>query len=92
MGVFAEVRLPSKEVFYSKVSDEHISDEDYDHARKVWSAFACTTLGTITTSTTARMSFCSRTSLRHTERPASGSTALTLLIITSAQAFHGMPC
>ncbi|MEW8545274.1 MAG: hypothetical protein AB2693_17255, partial [Candidatus Thiodiazotropha sp.] len=32
---FAETQLPTKEVFYSKLSDEHISDEDYDHARKV---------------------------------------------------------
>ncbi len=33
--------LPSKEEFYNQLSDEHISDEDYDHACKVWESFGC---------------------------------------------------
>ncbi len=36
--------LPSKEEFYNQLSDEHISDEDYDHARKVWESFGCKTM------------------------------------------------
>ena len=35
----SEPQLPPKEAFYSKLSDEHISDEDYEHAQKVWEAF-----------------------------------------------------
>ena len=31
-----ESQLPSKEAFYSKLNDEHISDEDDAHAQKVW--------------------------------------------------------
>ena len=31
--------------FYSKLSDAHISDEDYAHAQKVWEAFGCKTQG-----------------------------------------------
>ena len=31
----AEPQLPPKETFYSKLNDEHISDEDYEHAQKV---------------------------------------------------------
>ena len=42
---FAETKLPPKEAFYSKLSDAHISDEDYAHAQKVWEAFGCETLG-----------------------------------------------
>ena len=42
---FTEPRLPPKEVFYSKLSDAHISDEDYTHAQKVWETFGCLSLG-----------------------------------------------
>ena len=34
-----EKELPPKEVFYSLLNDEHISDEDYEHAQKVWKEF-----------------------------------------------------
>ena len=41
---FKETALPPKESFYSSLSDEHISDEDYEHAKKVWDAFGMETL------------------------------------------------
>ena len=28
---FSETKLPEKEKFYSKLNDEHITDEDYEH-------------------------------------------------------------
>ena len=34
-------QLPPKEAFYSKLNDDHISNEDYEHAQKVWEAFDC---------------------------------------------------
>ena len=40
----AELQLPPKETFNSKLNDEHISNEDYEHAQKVWEAFDCKTL------------------------------------------------
>ena len=44
-GRFSETRLPDKEKFYSKLNDEHITDEEYAHAQTVWEAFGCKTLG-----------------------------------------------
>ena len=34
-----ETKLPPKEAFYSRLKDVGISDEDYEHARKVWETF-----------------------------------------------------
>ena len=42
---FRETRLPDKEKFYSKLNDEHITDEEYAHAQAVWEAFGWKTLG-----------------------------------------------
>jgi len=42
---FEETCLPPKEVFYSKLSDEQISDADYTHAQKVWDVHQCKNLG-----------------------------------------------
>ena len=36
-----EKQLPPKEEFYSKLNDEHISDEDYQHALNVFRKFNC---------------------------------------------------
>lgn len=32
-------KLPPKEEFYSLLNDEHVSDEDYEYAKNVWSTF-----------------------------------------------------
>jgi len=45
---FDEQSLPPMESFYSKLSDEHISPEDYDHAQQVLETFGCKTLGDYT--------------------------------------------
>ena len=39
-----ETQLPPKEKFYSRLNDEDISDEDYEHAKRVWEAFNIKTL------------------------------------------------
>ena len=44
-GKFDETTLPSKEVFYSNLNLEDISDEDYAHAQKVWDVFEIKNLG-----------------------------------------------
>ena len=36
---FSEEKLPSKEAFYSKLNDCEVSDEDYNHAQKIWKEF-----------------------------------------------------
>ena len=40
----AETQLPPKEEFYSKLNDEDISDDDYQHAINVWNTFKCKTI------------------------------------------------
>ena len=42
---FKQESLPDKEFFYSKLNDEHITDEDYAHAQKVCDTFKIKHLG-----------------------------------------------
>ena len=39
-----ETKLPPKEAFYSKLTNEEIKDEDYLHANNVWNNFNCQTI------------------------------------------------
>ena len=39
-----ETNLPPKEAFYSKLNEEDISDEDYQHAQNVWTTFEMKTM------------------------------------------------
>ena len=38
-GVYPYESLPDKKSFYSELNKEHITDEDYAHAQKVWDTF-----------------------------------------------------
>ena len=40
----SETQLPPKSEFYSRLSDEDISDSDYQHALNVWNTFQCKTI------------------------------------------------
>ena len=40
----SETQLPPREEFYSKLNDEEISDDDYQHAINVWNTFECKTI------------------------------------------------
>ena len=42
---FNETKLPIKQHFYSILNDEHISDEQYNHAQNVWNTFNLNTIG-----------------------------------------------
>ena len=42
---FNETELPTKQHFYSMLYDEHISDEQYNHAQNVWNTFNLKTIG-----------------------------------------------
>ena len=41
---FKENKIPSKEAFYSRLTGEGISDEGYEHVKKVWKVFSMKTL------------------------------------------------
>ena len=41
--LYTTTSLPSKECFHSELYNEDISDEEYDHPRKVWEHFECRT-------------------------------------------------
>ena len=42
---FDQTELPTKEQFYSILNDQHVTNEEYDHARKVWETFDIETMG-----------------------------------------------
>ena len=44
IDILQETKLPSKDLFYSKLYDENISEENYKHAIKVWDSFNCITI------------------------------------------------
>ena len=41
---FSAIGLPPKKDFYSKLNDSYITDEQYEHAKKVWQEFNCKTM------------------------------------------------
>ena len=42
---FDQTELPTKEQFYSILNDQHITNDEYDHAKKIWKAFNIKTMG-----------------------------------------------
>ena len=45
MDSFDQTELPIKDQFYSILNDQHITDDEYDHAKKVWKVFKIKTMG-----------------------------------------------
>ena len=44
-GKFNQKELPNKDQFYSILNDQHITDDEHDHAKKVWDTFMIKTMG-----------------------------------------------
>ena len=47
--VFRETELPSKDLFFSRLTNTHITDQDYEHARNIWTHSSVPIWETITT-------------------------------------------
>ena len=39
------MELSTKDQFYNILNDQHITDDEYDHAKKVWKTFTIKTMG-----------------------------------------------
>lgn len=39
-----DTKLPSKEAYFSRLSNEHIKYGDYEHTQEVWKKFGCKTM------------------------------------------------
>ena len=44
-GEFNQKEPPNKDQFYSILNDQQITDDEYDHAKKVWNTFMIKTMG-----------------------------------------------
>ena len=42
---FDQMELPTKDQFYSILNDQHITNDEYNHAKEVWKAFNIETMG-----------------------------------------------
>ena len=42
---FNQMEQPNKDQFYSILNDQHVTDDEYDHANKVWNTFMIKTMG-----------------------------------------------
>ena len=40
-----QTELPTKDEFFSVLNDQHITNREYDHARKVWETFNLKNMG-----------------------------------------------
>ena len=67
---FNETQLPPIDAFYSNLNMSSISEDDYQHAQRVWEEFGIHDLGIITIYISEQMWSCWQTCLRHLEIPA----------------------
>ena len=57
-GKFDQTELPNKDQFYSVLNDQHTTDDEYNHAKKVWKTFKLRQWVNTMTSTFQAMCYC----------------------------------
>ena len=84
-----ETLLPDKEVFYSKLNEEGISNIDYVHAQKIWQAFEIKNLGKYNDFMFNAIHYCLQMCLKSLEISVLKYMNLILLIFCQHQDEHG---
>ena len=67
---FDQTELPTREQFYSILNDQHITNDEYNHAKKVWKVFNIKTMGDTMTYILRVTFFCWPMCSKASERPA----------------------
>ena len=76
---FNETKLPNRSEFYSTLKREHITDEDFEHAKRAEKCSSMKTWETTTTRISERTAYSSQTCSRHTEKRVKQTTDWTQL-------------
>ena len=89
---FNEKELPTKDQFYSILNDQHITDDEYNHAKEVWNTFMIRTLGDYHDLYLVSDVLLLTDVFENFRRHACNATNSILAIISQVLALVGTPC
>ena len=89
---FNQTELPAKEHFYSILNDQHITNDEYDHAKKFGRLLKLRQWMNTMTYTLEVMCSCWLMYLKASERPAYNTIRSIPAITSPPPACHGTPC
>ena len=89
---FNQTELPAEEHFYSILNDQHITNDEYDHAKKFGRLLKLKQWVNTMTYTLEVMCSCWLMYLKALERPAYNTIRSVPAITSPPPACHGTPC